>query len=308
MSNIKARVVSPKYAKKFFSITGIAMIIYTMFVLLLPFGLYEVFELTGSPIMKDDFLFFGIYLLIVVFGTLIPFMILRVYGKVKFRHIARNASATFLELFVQTIVLFTACIILTYISNIVLARFGLDGKLICSIGLTFNNEYLGSILYVFMLLIVTPILEEYAFRGVLLNVLGRYGKGFALIVSSSMFALAHCNISEFLPALAMGYILGKISIRYKSIQPTILIHILFNVFLYVLCILPQNITKYMAIVLVAIAVLAGYLILSGRYQFIRVAKSKNVSRTSSLFCSRASVIIAIILMLASTALFTFLIP
>ncbi len=308
MSNIKARVVSPKYAKKFFSITGIAMIIYTMFVLLLPFGLYEVFELTGSPIMKDDFLFFGIYLLIVVFGTLIPFLILRVYGKVKFRHITRNASATFLELFVQTIVLFTACIILTYISNIVLARFGLDGKLICSIGLTFNNEYLGSILYVFMLLIVTPILEEYAFRGVLLNVLGRYGKGFALIASSSMFALAHCNISEFLPALAMGYILGKISIRYKSIQPTILIHILFNVFLYVLCILPQNITKYMAIVLVAIAVLAGYLILSGRYQFIRVAKSKNVSRASSLFCSRASVIIAIILMLASTALFTFLIP
>lgn len=305
MSEKKERRVSKKYAKRHFNAVGLFLILYILFVLLLPFALHTYWVSSNSSFLHDDILYFGIYFIILLFGTLIPFSLMRLYFRLPMKKIVRSVNETFVNLFVQAIVCFTICIGLTYVSNILFAYFGLEGKLISGIGLSFDGTYLEKPLYLFMLLVVTPILEEFAFRGVLLNTLSRYGKIFGLYANAILFALAHFNFSEMIPAFAMGYVLGKTALRYKSIIPTIIIHILFNVLLYLLCVIPASAAIYIAYALAVIFIITMYLILTGRYQRVKIQKQRSYRITNILFYSRVSVILAMMLMIADTLLMTF---
>lgn len=305
MSQKRPKKLSQKRVKQNFTFVGLVLILYILFVMFLPYVLRWLLQETNSSFLYDETLYYGIHFLIIVFGTLIPFFIMRKNCQVPLKRFNRSVKATFVDLFVQTIVFFTICIFLTYVSNILISYLGLEGKLISSIGFNYEDNNLSNTLYVFMLIVVTPILEEYAFRGVLLNSLSRYSKVFALYASAIIFALAHNNFAEMIPAFAMGVALGKTSLRYKSIQPTIVIHILFNAFIYALCVMPASITQYMTYALVAICALAVYLILSGRYEKISMQKAESSSYVASLFFSRFTVIFAILLMIAYTCLVTF---
>lgn len=302
----KEKKLSQKRVKRNFTTIGLFLVIYTLFVMYIPYLLKMYFNEVDSVILHDEFLYYGIYFIIMVIGTVIPFFLLRKFSKIKLKRIVRKVNATFVDLFVQTIVFFTICIALTYVSNMISNYFGLEGRLISGIGFAYEEASLNNILYVFMLVFVSPLLEEYAFRGVLLNSLSRYGKVFALYATSIIFALAHNNFAEMIPAFAMGIALGKTALRYKSIQPTIIIHILFNAFIYGLCIMPQSIVKYMAYALVAICVLAFALILTGRYEKISVQKSKTYRLTNTIFYTRFTIIFSMILMIGYTCIFTFL--
>lgn len=307
MRAVKEQRLSQKKAKRNFTTIGLILILYVLFVLFVPYLLHYYFMETYSPILKDEFLYYGIYFIIIVFGTLIPFFIMRKFSQIKLKKLTRKVNATFVDLFVQTIVFFTICIALTYVSNIIFNYFNMDGKLTAGIGLTYDEANLSNWLYVFMLIFVSPIMEEYAFRGVLLNSLSRYGKRFGLFASAIIFALAHNNFAEMIPAFAMGIALGKTSLKYKSIQAPIVIHILFNAFIYGLCVMPLSVVKYMAYGLVAICVLAFALIITGRYERIQIQKSKSNAIVNELFYTRFTVVFTILLMIGYTCLYTFVI-
>ena len=306
MAQGKEKKLSQKTVKRNFTTIGLILLQYILFVMFVPYFSHYYLVETGSEILNDEFLYYGIYFIFIVFGTLVPFFIMRKFSKIKLKKLTRKVNATFVDLFVQTIVFFTICIALTFVSNMISNYFGLEGQLIAGIGFSYDAANLDSLLYVFMLIFVSPIMEEYAFRGVLLNTLSRYGKTFALYATSIIFALAHNNFAEMIPAFAMGVALGKTSLRYKSIQPTIVIHILFNAFIYGLCVMPESIVKYMTYALVAICVLAFALILTGRYEKIRIQSSNSNRISNKLFYSRFTIVLSMILMVAYTCLFTFI--
>ena len=306
MGQKNAKKLSQKTVKRNFNTIGLILVLYIFLVMLIPYGLHYSMVAYNSSILKDEYLYYGMYFIIILFGTIIPFFIMRKFAKLKVRKILRKVNATFVDLFVQTIVFFTICIALTYVSNMIINYLGLDGKLISGIGFSFEEASLGNILYIFMLIFVSPLLEEYAFRGVLLNTLSQYGKTFALYATSIIFALAHNSFAEMIPAFAMGVALGKTSLRYKSIQPTIVIHTLFNAFIYGLCVMPLSVTKYMAYALVAICVVALMLVLTGRYEKISIQKSKSSGTVNTLFYTRFTIVLSMILMIGYTCLFTFI--
>ena len=301
----KERRISKKYARRSFNTIGLLLIIYALAVLILPFFFHYYLVNTQSEILRDEFLYYGLYLIMVVFGTIIPFFLMRKVFKLPLKKMTRNFNPTFVDLFVQTIVFFTICIGLTYVSNILFSYLGMQAKLISSIGFSYDEAALNSFLYVFMLIIVTPLIEEYAFRGVLLNVLAKYGKNFGLYASAVIFALAHRSFVEMIPAFAMGVLLGKTALRYKNIVPTIFIHILFNSLIYARVVIPASIIQYMAYGLVAVVVIAAYLMLSARYERIKIQKLRSNRITNVVFFSCPAIIIAMMLMIAETLIFLF---
>lgn len=303
----KEHKVSRKTAKREFGTIGAFLIIYALLVMIIPYFLHAFLRLTSPEIVNDKLFFFGLYFIIILFGTLLPFFMMRRYMKTPFKKFNRSASISFIEIFVQTIVFFTTCLILTYLSNIVFSYIGLGDKLISGIGFSYDEAYLNNWLYVFMLVLVTPIIEEYAFRGVLMNSLAKYGKLFGLIGSSIFFALAHVNFAEMIPAFAMGYLLGGTTLRYRSIRPTIIIHILFNAFIYGLCVLPASIAQYIAYGLVAVFILTIFFIITGKYQGVKIQTLRNSRITNTLFYTSTTVVIAMILMILSTVLRSFVI-
>lgn len=86
----------------------------------------------------------------------------------------------------------------------------------------------GAVLYFLLYVVLSPVLEELAFRGVVMQTLRRFGDGFALIASSLLFALMHTNVAvipyAFLSALVIGYFV----LRSGSLVTGIALHLANN--------------------------------------------------------------------------------
>jgi membrane protease YdiL (CAAX protease family) len=77
--------------------------------------------------------------------------------------------------------------------------------------------------------IAAPIFEEILFRGFLLPSLTRYlPVGWAIALSSLIFATAHLSLSEVLPLTLLGAVLGFVYTRSRSLLSPILLHSLWN--------------------------------------------------------------------------------
>jgi hypothetical protein len=77
--------------------------------------------------------------------------------------------------------------------------------------------------------IAAPLFEETLFRGFLLPSLTRYMPvGGAILLSSFIFAAAHLSLSEVLPLMTLGIILGFIYSRSRNLLAPILLHSLWN--------------------------------------------------------------------------------
>jgi len=94
--------------------------------------------------------------------------------------------------------------------------------------ITLYQEYLGSGWSLFLLsVIIAPLAEELLFRGFLLRRLQPYGAGFALLVTSMIFALQHGILTQVVYTFFMGIILGVVALRF-GLRWSILLHALNN--------------------------------------------------------------------------------
>ncbi|MFW3147241.1 MAG: lysostaphin resistance A-like protein [Thermoplasmatota archaeon] len=75
------------------------------------------------------------------------------------------------------------------------------------------------------IVIIAPLVEELLFRGYLFKLLeDRAGSNPAVLVTASLFALAHFSIYGFIPILVMGGIMGWVRKRSGSIVPSLIFH------------------------------------------------------------------------------------
>lgn len=83
---------------------------------------------------------------------------------------------------------------------------------------------------IIVVVILTPIIEEFVFRGVLLDKLRRFGDKTAIIFTALVFGLFHGNFSQFFYAFALGLIFAYITIKTNTIRYSIVLHMLVNLF------------------------------------------------------------------------------
>jgi membrane protease YdiL (CAAX protease family) len=83
---------------------------------------------------------------------------------------------------------------------------------------------------IFLLVCVTPpLLEEAAFRGVILaKIRESFGTQSAAIVVSILFSVLHLAMLSFVPFAALALVLAALRIRTGSLWPSIIGHALFN--------------------------------------------------------------------------------
>ena len=300
MSAIRERTVSRTFVKREFSIIGLLLIIYSLIVLFTPKAILEYMIATGSVILDNSYLYYGIYFIIVIIGTIVPFFVIRINSKLKAKKIFRGANVKISELLVSSLVFFTVSTALVFATNIVASYFGISGSLVTSIGFMLDDADFFNPIYAFMFVLGSPLIEEYAFRGVLLNSLGKYGKRFALYASAIIYALAHGSFLDMVPSFVMGLLLGKTTLRYKSFQPSLLIHILFNGLIYVSFIIPDIASTYLIYVLAAIYLITIVLVLMRKYNRTVVLGSDNSREAIKLFYTNIPVIIAMAMMVIAS--------
>ncbi len=94
----------------------------------------------------------------------------------------------------------------------------------------FEKPNFNSIFYFFLMVIITPIIEEILYRGIILNLfLKKYSLKISLIVSSLIFAFVHIEISRFGYLFLSGMLFGFAYYKTKSIYTSIFIHFVINI-------------------------------------------------------------------------------
>lgn len=86
----------------------------------------------------------------------------------------------------------------------------------------------GLLFYFFLFAVLPAFLEEFLFRGAILNLLRPYGDGFAILASAAFFALLHCNFEQAPPAFLTGLLFGYAAVASGSIWTSVLAHFLNN--------------------------------------------------------------------------------
>ena len=86
----------------------------------------------------------------------------------------------------------------------------------------------GILIVVLVVCALPALLEEFAFRGVVLGIARNVSEPFAIFVSALLFGLMHGNLSQIPSAFLFGLALGYAAIRAKSIWPACLIHFVCN--------------------------------------------------------------------------------
>ena len=79
-----------------------------------------------------------------------------------------------------------------------------------------------------------PIFEEIIYRHLLLRSLKPIGDTPAIIISALVFGLAHGNFDQFAYAFLSGIIFGLMAVRYNTIIPGMVLHLINNFFVTVI--------------------------------------------------------------------------
>jgi len=104
----------------------------------------------------------------------------------------------------------------------------------------FQKAFLGmakqnGVLSLLLMVIAAPILEELLFRGVILDgLLKKYSPVKSILISSTIFGLAHLNPWQFVAAFVIGIFAGWIYYKSRSLSLTIIIHASVNSFGYIM--------------------------------------------------------------------------
>ena len=299
------KTVSKQYAQKQFTSVGLVLIVYALLVLYIPLGIKQLAALEVIPFLNDKDNFLIVCLICLISGSVFPFFALRKAFGIELVRFKNKPQINIGDYLINYVVYFGFVAAALYLNTIIFELIGFQGSIVSDIGVAFNDTLNANTLYLIIYIVISPILEEYAFRGVLLNCLSKYGRFFALIMTSIIYALAHGSISEIFPSLIMGYLLGKMMLNYGSIWPSIITHILANGFLYLLALIPEN-DAYISIIILGVVIVAAIIfVVSKHYKVVSVKNSKANEKVSLMFLSNIFVIISLVLFIAHTLLVMF---
>ncbi len=141
-----------------------------------------------------------------------------------------------------------------------------------------QSKYL--ILFLIYACLLGPILEEIIFRGFILKSMQKYGNLTAIIVSSILFSMFHLNLVQFVNPVLMGIVLAFITIKSKSIVPSIIAHIFNNTITFIMARMSLVDIPSLQSISIAIYAFAGILALTAfivKYwkDFIQTIKEDN---------------------------------
>ncbi len=123
-----------------------------------------------------------------------------------------------------------ACMVANYVTAFFSTFMAIFGYSLSSPDVGLPTGVTGIILTVVQVVFVAALVEELSLRGYVMGNLRPYGNGFAIFISSLIFALIHGNLVQAPFALVAGFAIGYFSIRTETIWTGILIHAGNNLF------------------------------------------------------------------------------
>lgn len=188
--------------------------------LLLKFDLYDLYE--NSPVFSYSFYVFAVSFL----SVLVPFGIMALVNKKKYAYppipktpVKPVNAAAWIGFGMG------CCIVANFAVSYIIAIINtITGRELSQSEMAEPNSVFSCILLAICLAVMPGICEELAMRCFSLQLLRKYGKGFAVFAVSIVFGLLHGNVTQFIFAFLVGMVLGFVTVKTDSIVPAMFIH------------------------------------------------------------------------------------
>lgn len=119
----------------------------------------------------------------------------------------------------------------------------------------------GILIYLLSVVLIPPLVEEFAIRGVVMQPLLPYGRGFAVCASALVFGVMHGNPKQMVFAFVSGLVIGAFTARTGSLLTGIGIHLFNNAFSVLNSYLVLAGQNKAAAILLAAAIITGLICL-----------------------------------------------
>ncbi len=145
------------------------------------------------------------------------------------------------DLMIKTVVMALAVVfVANYLTDYFVQGMSLFG-LHNNVSMSFeSHNVVDNILYIISVAIIPALTEEFAFRGIILHKLRKYGDAYAVFISALLFGLLHGNIVQIPFAFTVGIAVGFITIKTGSILPAIIVHFLNNLTSVIVSVIGEN--------------------------------------------------------------------
>ncbi len=191
---------------------------------------------------------------------------------------------------------------------------GIFSSFLEKLGLYSNVDFnlpsgpVGFLVSVLTIAVLPALLEEFAYRGVVLSLLRPFGNGFAIVVSGVVFGLMHGNMSQIPFAVIVGIVLSYITVRTGSIWVSVALHFINNFISVSLQFITDIVPEaYLGLINMAWLCLSTLIAIIGvlmllhknfRYEPIASAKTKlSAAQKASAFLSSPAVIAGFVITL-----------
>lgn len=237
------------------------------------FKFFEKISLIGIMNIKIIIKFF-----IWVLSNILVYLLLKNIGNLSSKDYFKPTNISFIDIFNYTSLLIFGSSIIIFFLMYLKIYIPIDVDIIYPIGLNLGKQYFSNYIYLFLFIFICPFFEELIFRGVFLKFLGRFGYKFSVLTSMLIYTLFHQKIIAILISFFISFILAKITIRYKSVQPAIIIHILLNLFFALFYIVSEQYYGFMIILTLCIYFFTIRALIYGRIKIIKLKKNKNTKK------------------------------
>lgn len=312
MSQNEIIKVTTKQVERHFLQYGLTLAVYGLMIILSQQVIGTMSEaiqqylLNYSAYLKIETIELTIKSIIYTLGAIIPFVIFSKINHMNKKEYTRSNDLTWIDLLKYTCLFLGVNLFATFAFSMIATLFGQEMSLMMPIGIEVTDAYITNPIFLFLVIILVPVCEEYVFRGVSLRFLGRYGNRFAVVAVSVIFGLAHDNLLDAFPAIIFSYYLCLVTLRYKSIYPAIFIHICNNVLFVVVSLLISQYYIPVLCLIIAIYVVAGYTLMKNYKTRIVIRQENNTAYLLKLFFTNVGVIMAIFVFLCSSVILHFL--
>lgn len=213
----------------FASLNGVVVFIVMIATIILAIkGISDIEDITNMLLDSSSSLMHYMTICASVFAAFFPGLI---YCKISKNKLSNCLQTNFVKpsyLFPIIAIGLAGSMLANFATEIVINNFGFFGlentlDFDESSGTLYTN-----ILYVISTAITPAFAEEFAFRGIIMGTLRKYGDSFAIIVSSLMFGAMHGNIVQIPFAFMLGLLFAFIDCKTNSLIPSIILHFLNN--------------------------------------------------------------------------------
>lgn len=98
----------------------------------------------------------------------------------------------------------------------------------------FNNDSVPNItiiqllIYTVSIVMITPVMEEFFYRGVIIGTFSTYSKKLSLFFSILVFSLAHHSFMQKVYVIPLSFVCGYLLLKTKKLSYSVIVHALVN--------------------------------------------------------------------------------